>query len=75
MDYKTMTIEEMETRKAQIATECEAEGADLTALDAEVRAINTEIETRKAAEAKRAELRKLVAEGAGVLSLADGSPR
>lgn len=65
MDYKTMTIEEMETRKAQIATECEAEGADLTALDAEVRAINTEIETRKAAEAKRAELRKLVAEGAG----------
>ena len=65
MDYKAMTIEEMETRKAQIATECEAEGADLTALDAEVRAINAEIETRKAAEAKRAELRKLVADGAG----------
>ena len=65
MDFKTMTIEELETRKAKIGEECRAEGADLDALTAEVDAINAEIETRKAAEAKRNELRKLVANGAG----------
>ena len=65
MDYKTMTIEALEARKAAIAVEVDQEGADLDALQAEARAINEELETRKANEAKRAEIRKAVAAGAG----------
>ena len=65
MDYSKMTIEEMETRKAAIAVEVEAEGADLDALQNEVRAINAEIEKRKAEATKRDEIRKAVA-GANV---------
>jgi len=65
MDYTKMTIEEMEARKAAIAVECEAEGADLDALQSEIRAINAEIEKRKAEAGKREEIRKAVA-GAAV---------
>lgn len=65
MDIKEMTVEELEARKAAIATEVEAEGADLDALEAEAKAIKAELETRKAAEAAKAEIRKAVAEGAG----------
>lgn len=65
MDFKTMTNEQLEQRKAEIAGLLDTEGADLTALDEEVRGINAEIEARKAAEAKREEIRKAVAAGAG----------
>lgn len=65
MEFKDMTIEQMETRKAAIAEEMNAEGADLDALTDEVRRINAEVETRKAAEAKREEIRKAVASGMG----------
>ena len=65
MEFKNMTIEELETRKAQIKVELDGEGADLDALGAEIEGINGELETRKANEAKRVELRKLVADGAG----------
>lgn len=65
MDYKTMTVEELESRKAQIATEIEAPDADLDALEGEVRAIKEELEARKAAAAQREEIRKAVAAGAG----------
>lgn len=65
MDIKTMTIEELEARKAAIATESEAEGADVDALLEEVRSINGELEARKAEAAKQAELRAAVAAGAG----------
>lgn len=64
-NIKEMTVEELETRKAAIGTEVEAEGADLDALEAEVKAINAELETRKKAEAAKREIRKAVAEGAG----------
>lgn len=67
MDYTIMSLEELEARKAQIATECEAEGADVDALLEEVRGINAEIEARKAREAKQAELRSAVAAGAGIV--------
>lgn len=67
MDFKTMTIEELEARKAAIATESEAEGADVDALLEEVRGINNELEARKAAAAKQAELRAAVAAGAGTV--------
>jgi HK97 family phage major capsid protein len=60
-----MTIEALEARKAAIAVEVDQEGADLDALQAEARAINEELEARKAAETKRAEIREAVATGAG----------
>lgn len=65
MEFKDMTIEELESRKAAIATEIDAPEADLDALGEEVRGINEELENRKAAEAKKVEVRKAVAEGAG----------
>lgn len=67
MDFKTMTADELLERKAAIATEVEADGADLDALESEVRAINEELEARKAAEAKRAEIRSAVASGKGTV--------
>ena len=65
MEIKTMTIEELEARKLAIAEELEADGADLDALESEVRAIKEELENRKNAEAQKAEIRAAVAEGAG----------
>ena len=65
MEIKEMTIEQLEERKAAIAVELDGEGADLDALEAEVREIKTELEARKAEEAKKAEIRKSVAEGSG----------
>lgn len=65
MELKDMSIEQLEERKQAIGVEVDAEGADLDALEQEVRSINEELETRKQAEAKRVELRKAVAEGQG----------
>lgn len=67
MELKEMTIDELEARKAQIAEEVEADGADLDALEEEVRAIKAELESRKEEEAKKAEIRSAVAAGAGVV--------
>lgn len=67
MEFKTMTNEELLERKANIAQEIEMEDADLDALEEEVRGINAEIEARKEAEAKKVELRKAVASGAGTV--------
>lgn len=67
MDFTEMTIEELEVRMAAIPAELEKEGADLDALEAEVRGIKSELEARKAAAAKREEIRKSVAAGAGVV--------
>ena len=63
MEIKTMTIDELNARLAAIPEEMEVEGADLDALENEVRAINEEIEARKAAEAQKAEIRSAVAAG------------
>lgn len=65
MDIKNMSIDELMERRSAIAAELDADGADLDALEAEVRSINEELETRKEAEAKKAELRQAVANGAG----------
>lgn len=65
MELKEMTIEQLEERKAAIATEVDAPDADLDALEAEARAINEELEARRAEEAKKAEIRAAVAQGAG----------
>ena len=65
MDFKNMTADELLERRSAIAEEVEADGADLDALEAEVKSINEELEARKAAEAQKAEIRAEVANGAG----------
>ena len=67
MEIKEMTIEELEARKAEIAVEVEKDDADLDALEKEVRAIKDELETRKAEETKKAEIRAAVAAGQGTV--------
>jgi len=62
MELKEMTIEELEARKAAIPAELDVEGADLDALEAEMKSINAELENRKAVEAQKKEIRKVVAE-------------
>ena len=61
MEIKNMTVEELEARKNAIAEELNNEGADLDALETEVRAIKAELEERAAEEAKRVEIRETVA--------------
>lgn len=65
MDIKDMTIEQMEERKNAIVAEIDNEGADLDALESEMRSINEEMERRKNTEAKKAEIRSAVAAGNG----------
>ena len=66
-EVKDMSIEQLEERKAAIAAEIELDGADLDALESEIRSINAELESRKAAEEKRAEIRSAVAAGKGTV--------
>ena len=66
MDFKEMTIDQLEERRAAIGAELDAPEADLNALEEEARAINAEIQSRKDAETKRAEIRAAVAQGEGV---------
>lgn len=64
---KTETADLIERRKA-IGEECNsASGEALDALEKELDAINAELETRKAAEKKRQEIRQAVASGAGAV--------
>ena len=65
MEIKDMNIEELEARKQEIVVEIENEDADLDALETETRSINAEIESRKAEEAQKEEIRAAVTEGAG----------
>ena len=69
MELKELTIEEMETRKAEISTEIDGieDMETLEARKAEIEAINAELESRKAEEAEKAEIRQAVAEGAGTV--------
>ena len=67
MEFKDMTIEQLEERKAEIAEAVDAPEADLDALETEARSIREEIEQRKAEEAKRNEIRNAVAKGEGVV--------
>lgn len=62
--FLTMTVEQIESRKAEILVEMDKDGADLSALEAEMREANAEIEKRAADEAKKAEIRKMVANSA-----------
>ena len=62
-----MTVEELEARLAQLPDEIEKDDADLDAIDAEFKGITAELDARKAAAAKKAELRAAVATGAGAV--------
>lgn len=57
-----MQIADIEARKSQIAQEIEKDGADLDALEAEVRELNAELETRAAIAAQEAETRQAIAD-------------
>lgn len=75
-DFTEMTIESLEERKAELVASLDNEGADLDAIEEEVRAIKTEMETRKQAEAKKNEVRSLVASGEGeVIKKAESEER
>ena len=65
MDLKEMTIDQLEERRTAIVAELDAPEADLDALESEMRSINEEIEARRSAEARKAEIRASVADGAG----------
>ena len=67
MEFKEMTVEQLEERKAAIPTELDNEDADLNALEEEIRGINEELEERKAAEEKKVEIREAVAAGQGTV--------
>lgn len=65
MNFTEMSMEELLERRTAIATEVEADGADLDALEAEVRDINAEIESRNKAAEQRAAILDSVKEGEG----------
>ena len=65
MEFKEMSVEQLEARMAEIKSEIEVDGADLGALEEEVRGIKAELESRAQKEAQKVELRKAVAEGKG----------
>ena len=67
MEFKDMTVEELEARRVQIGEEVEKDGADLDALEAEIKGIKAELEARKAEATKKAEIRNAVASGAGIV--------
>lgn len=65
MEIKEMSVEQLEARMAEIKNEIEVDGADLGALEEEVRGIKAELESRAQIEAQKVELRKAVAGGKG----------
>ena len=65
MEFKEMSAEQLEARMTEIKSEIEVDGADLGALEEEVRGIKAELEERAKVEAQKVELRKAVAEGRG----------
>ena len=67
MELREMTSEQLEERKAAIASEIDAPEADLDALESEARSIKEELDRRKSEEEKRNAIRTAVAQGEGVV--------
>lgn len=67
MNYNEMSVEELQTRQSEIAAEIDALNTveEVNERSAEFDAIKAELEARAAAEAKKAEIRNAVANGAG----------
>ena len=70
MEINTMSIEELQERKAAIAAEVDAleDLEEVQARSVELDAINAELEARKTLAEKKAEIRASVAAGAGVVT-------
>lgn len=64
---KEMTVQELEKRMSDIATEIDDEDADLDKLEEEAKEIKEELEERKAIETQKAEIRSKVAIGEGTV--------
>ncbi len=76
MELKDMTIEALEERKNELVNSLDNENADLDAIESEVRAIKEEMEKRKVDEAKKNEVRSMVAQGEGeVIKKAESEER
>lgn len=65
MNIKEMSIDQLIEQRDALIAKLEEDGADLNQIEADVKAIKDEIEARKAEEAKKAEIRAAVADGAG----------
>lgn len=65
MNFNEMTVDQLEARRAEIATLVDTPEADLDALENEARAIKAELEARKAEAKAEAETRAKVAAGSG----------
>lgn len=63
MEFTEKTAAELKARQAEIRSALDAEDADLDALEAEARAIKDELEKREAEEAKKVEVREMLAAG------------
>lgn len=63
MNFEKRSASELTERLGEIRTLCDAEDADLNALETEARAIKEELERRAAEEAKKAEIREKLASG------------
>ena len=62
---KTKTTEELLERRSALLVEMDLEDANLDEIESEMKSINEELESRKAKETKKQELRDIVAAGAG----------
>lgn len=63
MNLREMTIDQLMTRRTEIAGLIDTDGADLDALETEARMINEELQRRETEEARRQNLRSLIASG------------
>jgi len=65
MELTNLTVDELMLRKTELRSAMDVEDANLDEIEAEARAINAELESRKAIEAEKAEARDAVANGDG----------
>lgn len=65
MEIKEMSVDQLIEERSALAAKVDEEGADLDQIEADVKAINAELEQRKAEEAKKSEIRAAVADGEG----------
>lgn len=63
MEFTEMSASELQGKLAEIRTALDGENPDLDALEAEARAIKAELERREAEEAKKVEVREMIAKG------------
>ena len=65
MELNEMTVEQIESRQSEIVASLDNPESDLDALESEMRSLKEELEARKNAEVKKAEIRNAVTRGKG----------